>query len=51
MHINDFRSFSELEKNTFSYIEGFYNNNRIHQALNYLTPRDFFNNYFINLAA
>mgnify|MGYP004730026689 CR=1 FL=1 len=30
-----------LNQALFSYIEGFYNRNRIHSSINYLTPHEF----------
>ena len=33
-----YRDFDEAKLSLFEYIEGFYNRNRIHSAIGYLTP-------------
>ncbi|WP_156249587.1 DDE-type integrase/transposase/recombinase, partial [Enterococcus faecium] len=33
--------FEEANRALFSYIEGFYNRNRIHSSIHYLTPQEF----------
>ncbi|MFZ4908749.1 IS3 family transposase [Enterococcus thailandicus] len=37
------RFFEEANRALFSYIEGFYNRNRIHSSIHYLTPQEFSN--------
>lgn len=49
-----FQNFSDLTEARISvmqYIEGFYNQERIHQALNYVTPNQFEENYHAATAA
>ncbi|MFC4602058.1 IS3 family transposase, partial [Cohnella hongkongensis] len=36
------------EKSIFEYIEVFYNNERIHSSIGYLTPSDFERQYYFN---
>lgn len=36
-----YRSFEEARKELFKYIEGWYNNRRIHGSINYMTPNAF----------
>ncbi|OJG74839.1 hypothetical protein RV12_GL002256 [Enterococcus quebecensis] len=36
-----YSDFEKANRALFSYIEGFYNRNRIHSSINYLTPQEF----------
>lgn len=36
-----YRSFEEARKELFKYIEGWYNNRRIHGSINYMTPNEY----------
>ncbi|EFS0885112.1 IS3 family transposase [Listeria monocytogenes] len=36
-----YSDFKEANKSLFSYIEGYYNRNRIHSSIHYLTPQEF----------
>ncbi|EGP5080845.1 IS3 family transposase, partial [Enterococcus faecium] len=36
-----YSDFEEVNRALFSYIEGFYNRNRIHSSIHYLTPQEF----------
>lgn len=39
----------DVERAVFEYIEGFYNNKRIHSALGFVSPNDFENNFYANI--
>ena len=41
LHKNTFESRNQARSEIFKYIEIFYNRQRIHQSLNYLTPEQF----------
>lgn len=41
VYLNNYDSFEEAKIAIFKYIEGFYNQNRIHSTINYLTPNEF----------
>ena len=41
-----FKNFKEAERKIFQYIEVFYNRERIHSALNYITPQEYEDNYY-----
>ncbi|EPH59399.1 hypothetical protein D931_03970 [Enterococcus faecium 13.SD.W.09] len=36
-----YRNFEEAKRQIFSYVQGFYNNHRIHSALAYSSPTEF----------
>ncbi|HFJ7382060.1 TPA: IS3 family transposase, partial [Enterococcus faecium] len=36
-----YQTFEEARRQIFSYVQGFYNNHRIHSALAYLSPVEF----------
>jgi transposase InsO family protein len=38
VYICHYQTFEQAKLSLFEYIEGFYNRNRIHSAINYLTP-------------
>lgn len=41
VYTTTYSDFEEANRALFSYIEGFYNRNRIHSSINYLTPQEF----------
>ena len=41
VYLKHFDSFEEAKASIFQYIEGFYNQNRIHSTFHYLTPNEF----------
>jgi len=43
---NSYLSIEELKNDLFEYIEVYYNNQRIHSSLEYITPREYELNYF-----
>ena len=47
---NTYQTFEEAKLVIFEFIEGWYNNKRIHSTLGYITPNQKYNNYIINLA-
>ena len=50
VNINTYQTFEEAKLVIFEFIEGWYNNKRIHSTLGYITPNQKYNNYIINLA-
>ena len=50
VNINTYQTFEEAKLIIFEFIEGWYNNKRIHSTLRYITPNQKYNNYIINLA-
>lgn len=45
----DIHSLDHAKRVVFEYIEGFYNNNRIHSSLGFLSPISFENNYYFQI--
>lgn len=41
VYTTTYSDFEEANRSLFSYIEGFYNRNRIHSSIHYLTPQEF----------
>lgn len=41
VYTTNYSDFEEANRALFSYIEGFYNRNRIHSSIDYLTPQEF----------
>lgn len=41
-----FNTLEDVERAVFEYIEGFYNTNRLHSSLGYVSPNDFENDFF-----
>lgn len=41
VYTTTYSDFEEANRSLFSYIEGFYNRNRIHSSIGYLTPQEF----------
>lgn len=48
IYLNKYETRAEGEKSIFEYIEVFYNNERIHSSINYLTPSEYEQQYYIN---
>ena len=43
-------AFNEAKLAIFEFIESWYNNQRIHSSIGYITPNQKYNNYIANLA-
>jgi transposase InsO family protein len=41
IHLRPFDTIARLRRETFEYIEGYYNTKRIHSSLHYLTPTEY----------
>ncbi|HFJ8892247.1 IS3 family transposase, partial [Enterococcus faecium] len=41
VYTTSYSDFEEANRALLSYIEGFYNRNRIHSSIHYLTPQEF----------
>jgi len=41
IHLHPFDTVAKLRRETFEYIEGYYNTKRIHSTLGYLTPVEY----------
>lgn len=50
VNVNNYETFEEAKLAIFEFIEGWYNNKRIHGSLDYITPNEKYNNYIANLA-
>lgn len=50
VNVNNYKTFEEAKLAIFEFIEAWYNNQRIHSTLGYLTPNQKYNNYIENLA-
>ena len=50
VNVNNYETFNEAKIAIFEFIEGWYNNKRIHSTLDYQTPNEKYNNYIANLA-
>lgn len=46
VYLRHYSDFDDAKISLFSYIEGFYNRNRIHSAINFLTPIEFEKSFF-----
>jgi len=44
-----YEGIEEVEKDLFKYIEGFYNNRRVHSALGDLSPNEYERQYYVGL--
>ena len=44
--MHPFDTIARLKRETFEYIEGYYNTQRIHSSLGYLTPVEYENRFF-----
>ncbi|EAE1273826.1 hypothetical protein Y229_14895 [Listeria monocytogenes] len=40
VYVTTYPDFEEANRALLSYMEGFYNHNRIHSSTNYITPQD-----------
>ena len=50
VNVNNYKTFNEAKMAIFDFIEGWYNNQRIHSTLGYITPNQKYNNYIASLA-
>lgn len=50
VNVNNYETFEEAKLAIFEFIESWYNNNRIHSTIGYITPNEKYNNYIANLA-
>ena len=50
VNVNNYETFEEAKLAIFEFIEGWYNNQRIHSTLGYITPNEKYNNYMASLA-
>ena len=48
--LNNYKTFNEDKLAIFEFIESWYNNQRIHSSIGYITPNQKYNNYIANLA-
>ena len=50
VNVNNYETFNEAKLAIFEFIESWYNNQRIHSTLGYITPNQKYNNYITSLA-
>ena len=50
VNVNNYKTFEEAKLVIFEFIESWYNNQRIHGTLGYITPNQKYNNYIASLA-
>jgi len=50
VHLQNYRTRREAQTDIFSYILGFYNRQRRHSSLEYLSPEEFERRYYLNLS-
>ena len=50
VNVNNYETFEEAKLAIFEFIESWYNNQRIHSSLGYITPNEKYNNYIVSLA-
>ncbi len=50
VNVNNYETFEEAKLAIFEFIESWYNNQRIHSSLEYITPNEKYNNYIDSLA-
>ena len=50
VNVHSYKTFDEARMAIFEYIESWYNNQRIHSTLGYITPNEKYNNYIHSLA-
>ena len=50
VNVNNYETFEEAKLAIIEFIESWYNNQRIHGTLGYITPNQKYNNYIANLA-
>ena len=51
VNVNTYKTFNEAKMIIFEFIESWYNNQRIHSTLGYITPNQKYNDYITSLAA
>lgn len=50
VNVNNYETFNEAKLAIFEFIESWYNNQRIHSIIGYITPNEKYNNYIAKLA-
>jgi len=50
VNVNNYDTFNEAKLAIFEFIESWYNNQRIHSTIGYITPNEKYNNYIASLA-
>lgn len=50
VNVNNYETFEGAKLAIFEFIEGWYNNQRIHSTIGYITPNEKYNNYMAKLA-
>ena len=50
VNVNKYETFNEAKLAIFKFIESWYNNQRIHSTIGYITPNEKYNNYIASLA-
>ena len=50
VNVSNYETFQEAKLAIFEFIESWYNNQRIHSSIDYLTPNQKYNSYISNLA-
>ena len=50
VNVNNYETFKEAKLAIFEFIESWYNNQRIHSTIGYITPNEKYNNYIAKLA-
>lgn len=50
VNVNNYETFNEAKLAIFEFIESWYNNQRIHSTIGYITPNEKYNNYIASLA-
>ena len=50
VNVNNYETFNESKLAIFKFIESWYNNQRIHSTIGYITPNEKYNNYIASLA-
>ena len=50
VNVNNYETFEEAKLAIFEFIESWYNNQRIHSSLGYITPNKKYNNCIVSLA-
>ena len=50
VNVNNYETFNEAKLAIFKFIESWYNNQRIHSTIGYITPNKKYNNYIASLA-
>jgi putative transposase len=50
VHFQNYQTRQEAQTDIFAYIVGFYNRQRRHSSLGYVSPEEFERHYYINLS-